>query len=113
MADDNNKVVTLKPGAGVDGVADMTANAKRRARAQAQAPRDPLVGQGMTIDGELIPPGGWRPDRYGYPPACPVNVLGKNGDTIYLTDSLGQLRPLTADQLSQKRVQDLIGNRQE
>lgn len=110
---DADKVVPLKPGTGTDGVAAMTAAAKRKAAAQKRnAPEDPPIGQGFRINGEVVPPGGWLADRDGYAPGCPVAVLGKNGETIYLTDSLGQLRPLSADQLSQKKVQDLVGNRQ-
>lgn len=111
---EEEKVVPLRPvaEAGESYVRDMIESGRRKGAAKRAPPKDPPIGQGFPWNGEIIPPGGWQPDLWGLPPGCPVNVLGKDGDIIFLTDSLGQLRPKTADQLGQKTVQDLVGDRQ-
>jgi hypothetical protein len=49
---------------------------------------------------------GYPHDRL--PPGCPVNVLGLNGMTLYLTDTSGQLIALTAAEISKKSLSHLF-----
>jgi hypothetical protein len=113
---EDENIVPLKTkkqhGAGVDGVRDMLGSARRENARARRGPRDPDIGKPLVTAAGEIPPGQWIPDRNGLAPGCPVGVLGKEGGILHLTDSMGQLRSMPAEKLSQKTVQELVGNRQ-
>ncbi|MBV1706294.1 MAG: hypothetical protein KGQ37_03715 [Hyphomicrobiales bacterium] len=73
---------------------------------------DPAVGAARTVGDTSLDPGVWTPDAYGMPPDCPVQVLGMDGDILYMVDALGQLAAIEPGQMGQKFIQRLFGARQ-
>ena len=69
---------------------------------------DPLPGQ--KRDG--VEPGKWTPGPLGLPPDCPVDVLGMDGDVMFLIDAMGQLAAVTPSSFGQGFIQRLFGDRQ-
>ena len=97
---------------GTDGVAAASEDAKRALRRkQRDHVRDPDVGEVRLIEGEEVPPGRWSPDLWGLPPDCPVQVLGMDGDALYVIDALGQLADISDSNFGQNKVQRLFLHR--
>lgn len=72
-----------------------------------QEPPIPSAAQGYTRGD--APPGEWEPDANGLPPDCPVQVLGMDGDIIYLVDAMGQLAAVSPSSFGQAFIQRLFG----
>ncbi|GLK72587.1 hypothetical protein KHC23_07690 [Ancylobacter dichloromethanicus] len=98
---------------GTDAIAAGYGDAKRRLHRRQGNVKDPARGQPMAIGDDIVPPGGWQhlaaPD--GMPPGCPVQVLGMDGDVLYVIDALGQLASITDNALGQKKIQRLFLHR--
>lgn len=45
------------------------------------------------------------------PPGCPIAALGRNGDTYYFLDALGQLQEYKAEKLQRSNIISLFGHR--
>ena len=80
---------------------------------------DPRKGEPVQIrlgDGEprLIKPGKWVANDLGLPAEheCPVIILGKDGDGIWVIDVDGELRRIEATPFGQATIQSLFGDRQ-
>jgi len=97
---------------GKDGVAAATEDARRAVRRKRRDHvQDPLLGKPRLINGEEINPGAWHPDLWGLPPDCPVQVLGMDGDVLYVIDAAGQLAEITDHAFGQNKVQRLFLHR--
>lgn len=53
------------------------------------------------------------PYDISFPPGCPVEPLGINGDDVYFLDQARQLRMVKADKLGQTTIRSLFGDQQE
>ncbi|WP_371347010.1 hypothetical protein [Ancylobacter sp. IITR112] len=97
---------------GKDAIAAGFSVAQRNLRRR-RAVKDPERDKPMSIGDEIVPPGGWghlaAPD--GMPPGCPVQVLGMDGDVLYVIDALGQLASISDHAFGQNKVQRLFLNR--
>ncbi|CAA0096168.1 Uncharacterised protein [Starkeya nomas] len=97
---------------GTDAIAASYGDAQNKLRRRRRA-QDPLLGEAMAFRSESVPPGKWQhlagPD--GMPPECPVQVLGMDGDVLYVIDALGQLASITDHAFGQSKVQRLFLNR--
>lgn len=97
---------------GTEGVAAATEDARRALRRKRRDQvQDPELGRPRVIDGEEIGPGAWSPDLWGLPPDCPVQVLGMDGDVLYVIDAAGQLAEITDSSFGQNKVQRLFLHR--
>lgn len=96
------------PGAIAAGFADAQRSVRRRS-----SPKDPFKGEPMEVRGESVRPGDWEhlADRWGMPPDSPVQVLGMDGDVLYVIDALGQLAAISDHAFGQNKVQRLFAHR--
>lgn len=102
MADD--------PGSGRRRVAAVVREGQARNRAALEEKRiaDPPIGR--PRDGVM--PGEWRSDGYlGLPPDCPVQVLGMDGNVLFVVDAVGQLIGLKPSETGIAPVQQLFAGR--
>lgn len=85
----------------------------RRQKQRMGAGRDPERGAAMMINGEEVRPGGWGglATKDGLPPDCPVQVLGMDGDVLYVIDAAGQLVQILDSAFGQNKVQRLFLHR--
>ncbi len=97
---------------GADAVAGALGRVERRLLRRRFGPADPDVGAPRQHGDVTIPPGQWVPDTFGMPPDCPVQVLGMDGDMLYVVDAMGQLAAIEPTQMGQKFIQRLFGDRQ-
>jgi len=97
---------------GTDAIAAGFGDAQRRLRRRRHV-RDPDKGHPMTFNGEEVKPGQWQhlASQDGMPPECPVQVLGMDGDVLYVIDALGQLASIADNAFGQNKVQRLFLNR--
>ncbi|SFT67015.1 hypothetical protein SAMN05444141_102661 [Pseudovibrio denitrificans] len=89
----------------------LVGSAARKIATQLDQPQeviDPLPGEPRGD----VKPGEWVPDANGLPPDCPVQVLGMDGDVLFLIDAIGQLAAATPSQFGQSFIQRLFGDRQ-
>ncbi|MFG1300353.1 hypothetical protein V5F49_11220 [Xanthobacter sp. V3C-3] len=97
---------------GKDAVAAATEDARRDLRRQKRDRiRDPDIGEPRLVEGVEVAPGQWSPDLWGLPPDCPVQVLGMDGETLYVVDALGQLAGIIDSAFGQKKIQRLFLHR--
>ncbi|MEW6256564.1 MAG: hypothetical protein AB1592_11455 [Pseudomonadota bacterium] len=77
------------------------------------ARKDPVRGEPALINGEEIRPGAWGhlATKDGLPPDCPVQVLGMEGDVLYVIDAAGQLVEILDHAFGQNKVQRLFLHR--
>jgi hypothetical protein len=99
------------PIAGPAAVSAALALAERRRRRN-RPDADPAIGEPLIVGEDKLRPGEWLPDADGLPPQCPVQVLGMDGDILYLVDAMGQLAACEPATLGQKYIQRLFGDRQ-
>lgn len=100
---------------GIRGVRAVTADALGRIERRRRAP-DPMIGEArMLADAsgkpQPVKPGEWMPGPDGMPPDCPVQILGMDGDVLYLIDAMGQLATCEPSQFGQNFVQRLFQGR--
>lgn len=83
-------------------------NARNRAALEEKRIADPAVGEAR--DGVM--PGEWRSKGYlGLPPDCPVQVLGMDGDILFVVDALGQLAAVPPSGFGINMLQRLFAGR--
>lgn len=85
---------------------------RRMARRLRLAHNDPEIGAPRKIGEDLVQPGNWLAEASGLPPDCPIQVLGMDGDILYLVDAMGQLAAIEPSAMGQKYIQRLFGDRQ-
>ncbi|GBU16254.1 MULTISPECIES: hypothetical protein [unclassified Methylobacterium] len=91
---------------GLKGVRAAFSDALAQHAADAQ-PSDPPAEENR----HGFPPGGWPGGPVSHlPPECPVIPLGKDGDTTYFVDTLGQLRAVNVNRWGKKILLDLFAH---
>lgn len=90
-----------------DPVGAVVSDAMAHLNAARKAYSDPAIGDAR--DG--VKPGEWQADRFGLPPECPIQVLGKNEMITYVVDTMGQLIALKPSDANKKTFIALFGDR--
>lgn len=75
---------------------------------------DPVVAHAPDGSPFEVRPGKWTKNALGLPREheCPVQVLGKDGDGLWVIDVDGELRFVASTPFGQSTIQSLFGNRQ-
>lgn len=120
--DDDDVVVPFERSkkAGVDQVREIARAGLDKIRlTKARRGEDPAKGEPVhfrTPAGDVIKikPGKWVANHLGLPSEseCPVQVLGKDGDGLWVIDVDGELRRVEATPFGQATIQSLFGDRQ-